>query len=226
MLVQHYSFNCQNALFLTVYVPTLIRGHYWSVWLEYSVISQRLYKKRNETMHQVKVWCEHQDFFYLIVTISFEYCFFYLFYFLFNFFARISLKKNMYFMLQSAISFMDILCIQLQFSSCWELKLLIKIIPPSEMFISQLCCYISVTFIYKPSVHNLFYLFLHCLSSMNWGHLKKSKSFLYLQLWIISEWSCLAIQKLTQTLVMGKEESWGWQYLVLWDIKLIYLVKL
>lgn len=154
MLVQHYCFNCQNALFLTVYVPTLIRGHYWSVWLEYSVISQRLCKK-NETMHQVKVWCENQDL-YFIVTISFEYCFF-LKFILIYFFARISLNKYVYFMLQSAIAFMDILCIQ--YCSCWELKLLIKIIPSSEMSISQMCCYISVTFIYKLSVHNLFLIY-------------------------------------------------------------------
>lgn len=73
------------------------------------------------------------------------------------FFARISLNKYVYFMLQSAIAFMDILCIQ--YCSCWELKLLIKIIPSSEMSISQMCCYISVTFIYKLSVHNLFFIY-------------------------------------------------------------------
>lgn len=73
------------------------------------------------------------------------------------FFARISLNKYVYFMLQSAIFFMEILCIQ--YCSCWELKLLIKIIPSSEMSISQMCCYISVTFIYKLSVHNLFLIY-------------------------------------------------------------------
>lgn len=155
MLVQHYCFNCQNALFLTVYVPTLIRGHYWSVWLEYSVISQRLCKKKNETMHQVKVWCENQDF--IFYCYHFFWILFFFLFILIYFFARISLNKYVYFMLQSAIFFMEILCIQ--YCSCWELKLLIKIIPSSEMSISQMCCYISVTFIYKLSVHNLFFIY-------------------------------------------------------------------
>lgn len=154
MLVQHYCFNCQNALFLTVYVPTLIRGHYWSVWLEYSVISQRLCKKKKWNHAPSKGLMWKSRFYILLLPFLLNIV---LLFILIYFFARISLNKYVYFMLQSAIFFMEILCIQ--YCSCWELKLLIKIIPSSEMSISQMCCYISVTFIYKLSVHNLFFIY-------------------------------------------------------------------
>lgn len=146
------------------------------------------------------------------VNFKIFYCYFffnsvYFYFFYFNFIFCKNLAKWIY-LLHAVSNFLyGYLCIQ--FFSGEELKLLIKIIPSSEISISQMCSYISVTFIYKLSVHNLFYLFLH------W----------FISIWFVLEWSCLAIQKLTQTLVIGKDESWGWQYLVLWDTKYIYLVK-
>lgn len=116
-----------------------------SVWLEYSVTSQRLSRKY-ETMHQVQVWCERQSF----LTVVF---FLFIYFLLILFFARISLNKYIYFMLQSAMSFMDIYAYNFALVKNWR-------------SFSQMCSYISVTFIYKLSVHNLF-LFILTLIHLN-----------------------------------------------------------
>lgn len=183
-------------VYYCVNVPTLIRGHYWSVWLEYSVISVRLCRKY-ETMHQVLVWCERQDFFIIFYKnncyFSFWTVFFLFIYFLkIFFFARISLNKYIYFMLQSAISFMDIYAYKFALVKNWSfwLRLFHQV-----KFLFHKCVVIFLLLLYTNYPSTIcFYLFLHWFISINWGHLgKKSNSyFLFVLTIMIRPWMVMS----------------------------------
>lgn len=106
----------------------------------------------------------------IIVTFLFEQCFFYLFFFFFIlFFARISLNKYIYFMLQSAISFMDIYAYNFALVKNWSfwLRLFHQV-----KFLFHKCVVIFLLLLYTNYPSTIcFYLFLHWSISINWGHL-------------------------------------------------------
>lgn len=125
--------------------------------------------KKNETMHQVKVWCENQDF--IFYCYHFFWILFFFKFILIYFFARISLNKYVYFMLQSAIlPFWIFYAYNIALVENWSFWL--RLFHPVKCPFTNVLlyfCYIHIQIIRPQSVFNLFF---HCLSSMNGGHSK------------------------------------------------------
>lgn len=144
-----------------------------SVWLEYSVTSQRLcrkYEPCTKYRSDVNVKIFHCYFSFWTVIFLFVY------FLLILFFARISLNKYIYFMLQSAISFMDIYAYKFALVKNWSfwLRLFHQV-----KFLFHKCVVIFLLLLYTNYPSTIcFYLFLHWFVSINWGHLEK-KQFLF-----------------------------------------------
>lgn len=104
--------------------------------------------------------------------------FIYLFFFYFLFFARISLNKYIYFMLQSAISFMDIYAYKFALVKNWSfwLRLFHQV-----KFLFHKCVVTFLLHLYTNYPSTIcFYLFLHWFISINWGHLEKNSNSYFL----------------------------------------------
>lgn len=120
------------------------------------------------------------------VNVKIFYCYFsfwtviflFVYFLLILFFARISLNKYIYLMLQSAISFMDIYAYNFALVKNWSfwLRLFHQV-----KFLFHKCVVIFLLLLYTNYPSTIcFYLFLHWFISINWGHLEKNSNSYFL----------------------------------------------
>lgn len=161
-----------------------------SVWLEYSVTSQRLCRKyepctKYRSDVNVKIFYCYFSFWTVI--------FLFVYFLLILFFARISLNKYVYLTLWSAISFMDIYAYKFALVKNWSfwLRLFHQV-----KFLFLKCVVIFLLHLYTNYPSTIcFYLFLHWFISINWGHLEKKKSnsyFLFVLTIMIRPWMVMS----------------------------------